>query len=237
MSDVGLPIAAVAVALGVAACFAGQRLFGFLLSLAGFAAGFALASTIAPLFMDGPDPLVILAAGLIAGLAGAFLVRAFFNASVLLAFAAVGGWLGIMAAAAMHAEHLALPAAALGSVIASVSAAVLRAPRWLVIGVTSVAGAAAIVLGGSVALGRWDADPIGSAMASAGAVVDPSQPLPLLILSVLSGRWIEPLTRPIELIAAQPLLLVAIASIAAVGVLVQAAPRGLVARPRMLRSV
>ena len=237
MTDEGILIAALAVGLGAASCFAGQRLFAVLLAVGGFAAGFAVASTVAPVLLGGrSDALTVLGAGVLGGLLGAFLVRAFFNAAVMLAFAAVGGWVGAAAATALGVPHLTVPALAMGGILAAVAAAILQAPRWLVVGVTSLAGAGAIVVGGSIALGRVDPEPLASAAATAAAALDPSQPLLVLLSSLLGGQWLTALTRPVELVAAQPVLVMAVALLAAAGIFVQGSMSGLLPRPRVARS-
>jgi uncharacterized protein DUF4203 len=228
--DVGILTAGLAIVFGVAACFAGQRLFGLLLALGGAVAGFAAGSTLATFLTDRPSDVAVAVAGVIGALVGALLVRAFFSAAVLLAFAAIGGWLGATAATAMEVPHLTVPAAALGAMIASVAAAILQAPRWLVVGATSVVGAAAIVVGGSVALGRFDAGPFAAAVASASEAVDPDRPLLVVVWSLLRGEWLTALLEPVDLIASQPVLVAAIAVVALLGVAVQAMSTGLVPR-------
>jgi hypothetical protein len=139
-----------AIAIGAAFCFAGYRLFIFLMPLWGFAFGFVAGATgVAALFGDGFLATVTgWVVGLVIGLVCALLAYLFYWAAVVLLGASVGyalgaglilglGWWG----------WLAFVVGLLFAFVAVIATIALQVPQLLVVVLTAIGGASAL-LGG-----------------------------------------------------------------------------------------
>jgi len=83
---------------GLIACFAGYRLFRFVLALAGFVLGAVLAGGLFYTFIE-PSNVLALVAGIVGGIVGGFLLGFFYFVGIFIAGAGLGALFGLMAAA------------------------------------------------------------------------------------------------------------------------------------------
>ncbi len=83
---------------GLIACFAGYRLFRFVLVLLGFVLGAVLAGGLFYTFVE-PSNALALIAGILGGALGAFLLGFFYFVGIFIAGAGLGALVGLMAAA------------------------------------------------------------------------------------------------------------------------------------------
>jgi len=148
-----------ALALGAAVCFAGYKFFLFLLPVFGFVAGFWLGSAlVAELFGSGfLSEVTGWIIGIVAGVILAIGSYFFWYVAIVLLAGAVGAWLGggVMAAIGFNPDGILqlLVALAVGAIFA-IGAIVLRAPKWVVLGLTALGGAGTAVSGVLLILGQ-----------------------------------------------------------------------------------
>ena len=148
-----------ALALGAAVCFAGYKFFLFLLPVFGFVAGFWLGSAlVAELFGSGfLSEVTGWIIGIVAGVILAIGSYFFWYVAIVLLAGAVGAWLGggVMAAIGFNPDGILqlLVALAVGAIFA-IGAIVLRATKWVVLGLTALGGAGTAVSGVLLILGQ-----------------------------------------------------------------------------------
>ena len=148
-----------ALALGAAVCFAGYKFFLYLLPVFGFVAGFWLGSAlVAELFGSGfLSEVTGWIIGIVAGVILAIGSYFFWYVAIVLLAGAVGAWLGggVMAAIGFNPDGILqlLVALAVGAIFA-IGAIVLRAPKWVVLGLTALGGAGTAVSGVLLILGQ-----------------------------------------------------------------------------------
>jgi hypothetical protein len=152
-----------AVVAGLLLCFGGLRFFRFLMGLVGLAGGFALgAMGVAVLtktsFLGSTTGWIV---GIVAGLILAGFAIAIYVAGVAVIGGAVGYGVafGVMSALSYDAGSLITQAVAVGvAVVAIVLTFVLNVPRALVVLYTALGGAAVILAGVLIALGKLPLD-------------------------------------------------------------------------------
>lgn len=222
-----------ALGLGALWCFAGYRFFIVLLAVGGFLVGFALGSTLAPgLVGSGGDPQVVgWIAGGIVGLAVAALARYLFHLGVSLLAGALAAWAVTAVAANVGVEAALIPiVAVVGGIVGAILAAVIQAPKWLVVGLTSLSGAAVMVAGGLVLVGR--VEPAAFWSAAQGLRLGPESIL--FGLDTLRARVMSAFMAPVDVLGAEPAGQVAIIALTVLGVSVQARGLGLLPVRRLV---
>lgn len=161
-----LVVAIIAVLIGLAALFAGYRLFRELLPLFAFVVGFVagagfIASWLGEGFLVGILGIVI---GLVLGLGFAFIAYAWWWVGVILATAGFGFALGYSVLPALGIDigliNL-LIGLAVGALFA-IAAVVLRLPRVIIIVETALWGAAAVIAGVLVLFNQVDVADLGT---------------------------------------------------------------------------
>ena len=138
-----LPAAIVLLAAGAVSCFAGYRLFRFVLAIWGFIIGAGLASSM----MGGDSSLAMVVAGLVGGLLGALaLVFAYF-----VGVALVGAGLGALITHVAWSQIAPADPPAAAIIIASVAGAIVAMvlQRYVIVAGTAFAGAWLMVVGGA----------------------------------------------------------------------------------------
>jgi hypothetical protein len=157
MSVGGIIIGLIAVLVGLAFCFAGFRFFLILLPIWGFVVGFQggaqlTAQILGTGFMG--DVIGILA-GLVVGAVFAFLSYLWFGFAItLLAFMMGYGFAsGVLAEVGGKFDLIPIAAGVILGLLFAIGALAFNAPKWLVIGLTGLGGAALVVAGGLVAVG------------------------------------------------------------------------------------
>jgi hypothetical protein len=153
----------VAIVAGLLLCFGGLRFFRFLMAVVGLVGGFALGALgVAVLtktaFLGNVGGWI---AGIVAGLILAGFAVAIYAAGVAVMGGAVGYGLafGVMSALGYDAGALITQAVAIGAaVVAIVLTFLLNVPRALVVLFTALGGAAVILAGALVALGKVPLD-------------------------------------------------------------------------------
>ncbi len=157
-------IALVAVILGAAFCFGGWRFFLLLLPLWGLLVGFNVGTdAVSALFGDGTFATVTSwAVGLVLALVFAVLSYLFYYAAIAVMAGSAGYAIGA-AAWGLIGNDQGVIAFVIGLVVAVVFAAVvlgLNVPRYLVVVLTGLGGAAAIVAGWFILTGQIPTDDI-----------------------------------------------------------------------------
>ncbi len=163
-----LVVAIVALLIGAGLVVAGYRFFLLLLPLFGFVAGFYVGSAaITAIFGNGfLSDVTGWVVGFIGGVAFALLSYFFFIIGVIILAASVGAAVG---AAVMNALGigglLEVLVAAAGAIVLAGAAIVLAVPKYLVIALTAIIGAATAVAGvlllfGTVKLGAFQQGPV-----------------------------------------------------------------------------
>jgi hypothetical protein len=132
----------VSILIGAAQCFAGYRIFKFILGLMGFIIGGILAAGIG--LSLSQEPIIALLAGLVGGLIGGSLLIALYFVGVFLFGAMIGGMLGValFAAAGNIPEPTVLIIVA---VIMGIVALIFQ--KWIITISTSFGGAGSVVTG------------------------------------------------------------------------------------------
>lgn len=145
-----LCVSILALLLGLAALFAGYRLFLVLLPIWGFFAGFFLAvSAVTVLLGDGFLATVLgWAAGFILGLIFGLLSYLFYLAGVAILAGSVGYALGAGLMYAIFADPtlLAFAVGLVAAVIVAIVTLLLNLQKWVIIAITSVGGASGLFL-------------------------------------------------------------------------------------------
>lgn len=227
--------ALLAIGLGALWAFAGYRLFTIALGVFGFLAGFALSSLLVPRLISGGSDLVGVIVGVIAGIVVALLARYLFHLAVTLLAGIVVAWAAAAAATALGAEPSLIPVVTVvGGIAGALLAAMLQAPKWLVVAVTSIGGAAAMVAGGLVLSGRVQSAAFTAGLTGAWEGLRPGPELILLGFDGLQRLLARVVTVPVEILTAEPIHGVAIICLAVLGAFVQARGLGLVPGRRMV---
>lgn len=143
LRDISVPVSVVAVVVGLADCFAGYRIFRFVLGLAGFVLG-AVAGVMIGGHIGNGGELAILIGGLVGGVVGIGLLVALYYVGVFVFGAAVGAMLlGVLGASLGF--QMPLVVVILGAVILGGVALALQ--RVVIILSTALSGAWTAVLG------------------------------------------------------------------------------------------
>jgi hypothetical protein len=147
-----------AVALGAALCLVGYRIFLVLLPIFGFFAGFWLGAEAVSLIF-GTGFLATLTAwvvGFAAGLIGAVLSYLFYMLGVAIVAAGIGAALGsgFMAAFGFETGFLVTIVAITAAIVLAVLTLALNIQKYVIIALTAVGGANALLLGVLVLIGR-----------------------------------------------------------------------------------
>lgn len=153
------------VVIGLVTLLMGYRMFRLLLPMLGFIAGFFIGAQVVALALNEGFLASILGilVGLGAGLLGAYIAYAWWWLGVILAFAATGyavGY-GLLPLIGVDLDLVNVLIGIIFGVAVALIAAAFRLPRVLVIFWTSVWGAAAVVVGVLVVLGRMTVDDLG----------------------------------------------------------------------------
>ncbi len=167
-----------AVVLGLAFCFAGYRVFLILLPIWGFFAGLWLGAEVTTLIFGGgflatTTGLVI---GLVVGLVFAVLSYLFYIIGVALVAASFGWALGagLMAAIGFSSGFLITIVALVVAIIVAILTLVLNLQKYVIIIITAIGGANAIVLSVLLLLGRVSLDTLAGARNSIGPILQDS---------------------------------------------------------------
>jgi hypothetical protein len=157
-----LVMAILAVVIGLAFCFGGWRFFLLLLPIWGFVVGFGLGTeAMRALFGDGTFATVTSwVVGLVIGLVFAGLSYLFYYAAIVILAGTVGYAIGAAAWGLIGNEQgvIAFVLGIVVGVVVAVAALALNVPRYLVIVLTGLGGAAAIVAGWFLLIGKVPAD-------------------------------------------------------------------------------
>lgn len=218
---------ALAIGLGGLWAFAGYRAFILLLAIAGFLAGFGLGSALAPVLLpNGPDGAAVVV-GIVAGILVALFARHLFHVGVSLLAGLLGAWGVTVLAGPLGVEPSLVPIVALvAGIVTAVLACVIQASKWLVIALTSIAGAASIVAGGLVLAGRVQpSDFWAGAAGLTGLRFGPE----LIVLGPegIVRTVVRVITVPADILASQPVAIAAIIAVALLGAFFQARGLGL----------
>lgn len=172
--------AVLAALLGAAFCFAGYRLFLVMLPIWGFFAGFWLGAETSAIilgsgFLGTTTGWVV---GFILGLLGAFLSYLFYIVGVAIIAGAFGAAVGsgIMHAIGFQSGILVGIVALVVALVMVVLTLALRLPKYVIIAISAIGGANAIVLSGLLLFGRASL----ANLTSAGSA----------ILPVLQDSWV-----------------------------------------------
>lgn len=175
--------------VGIAFLFAGYRLFRLLIPIWGFIVGFDVAVAVGRTMLH-TQPLATLTGWILAivvGILFAALAYGYYYVSVVLLGASVGFLLGEAVATALfpHAGVGALIAGIIGAVILALVAIALDLPKALIVVLTALGGASAVVVGALLALGKVSLATLqASAVNGATPVVRSSWWLSLLTLGL-----------------------------------------------------
>lgn len=153
-------IGLLAVAIGLLACFAGYRVFRIVLPVLGFIVGLGLGAQLALTFLGEPyldSPLSWIIA-IVVGVVLASIAFIWWVVSVALTVAGLGYAIGYGLAVGIEANTtLAVTIGAVVAVLFAVVAVALRVPTLIVIIMSALWGASALVGGALVLLGRIEA--------------------------------------------------------------------------------
>ena len=168
-----LTAALFAAALGAAFCFIGYRIFLVLLPIWGFFAGFWLGAEATTLIL-GTGFLATTTSWIVGfgvGLVGAVLSYLFFTLGVALVAAGIGAALGsgFMAAIGFDAGLLMAVVALACAIVAAVLTLAFNIQKYVIIVITAVSGANALLVGALLLLGQV---PLGS-LQTAGNSIEP----------------------------------------------------------------
>lgn len=170
--------ALVAALLGLAFCFMGYRLFLVMLPIWGFFAGFWLgAEGVSLIFGTGFLATVTgWVVGFVAGLIGALLSYLYFIVGVALVAASVGAALGsgLMAAAGFDSGFLAATVAISSGFVVAVLTLLLNLQKYVIIALTALGGANAILLAILLLLGRVSLESVQRAGTAIGPILQDS---------------------------------------------------------------
>jgi hypothetical protein len=145
LGAVSVPVAALAVVLGLVNCFFGYRIFRILLGVYGFLLGAAVGFVLAGVLFEGQGWWVSAVGALAGGLLGAALMAALYYVGVFV----VGAVTGAMLAGAVGAAlGVALPGIVTIVVAIVVGIAAIFFQRVVIVLATSLAGAWMAVIGG-----------------------------------------------------------------------------------------
>jgi hypothetical protein len=167
MTIEGIIVGGLAVLIVLAFAFLGYRFFLVLLPIWGFLAGFAIgANVVASLFGEGFLATITgWGIGFVLALVCAVLAYFFWYAAVVILAGSVGYALGGSALAALGIDPgflTVLAGLALGAVFL-IGALVLNVPKYVIVVLTGLGGAAGIVLGAALVVGRVPVSSLGSA--------------------------------------------------------------------------
>ena len=167
MSVEGILVGGLALLIGLAFAFVGYRFFLILLPIWGFFAGFAIgANAVASLFGEGFLATVTgWGIGFVLALICAVLAYLFWYAAVVILAGSVGYALGgsVLSAIGIDPGFLTFIAGvALGAVFL-IGALVLNVPKYVIVVLTGIGGAAGMVLGASLIVGRVPVAALGDA--------------------------------------------------------------------------
>lgn len=173
MSLETLAVAIVAILVGAGLVVAGYRFFLILLPIFGFVAGFYVGSAaITAIFGSGfLADVTGWIVGFIGGVAFALLSYFFYIVGVIILAGALGASIGAALASAIGLGNvLEFLLAAVGAIVLAGAAVVLAVPKYLVIAVTAILGAATVVAGvmllfGVIKLGALQEGPVDAVMA------------------------------------------------------------------------
>jgi hypothetical protein len=153
-----LIVGILALLIGIAFCFAGYRFFRILIAVWGFLAGFLLTAQAFTAYSGGH--FLVSAIGLIiaviVGLVFAVLAYYLYVAAVVILSASVGFWIGtgLLAALGYSSQStLALIVGLILAIILAILALALNLTKFLIIIITSLGGASAIIAGVLLLLG------------------------------------------------------------------------------------
>lgn len=157
MSVGGIIIGLIAILVGMAFCFAGFRFFLILLPIWGFVVGFQGGAQLTAYILGTGflgDVIGILA-GLVVGAAFAFLSYLWFGFAIALLSFMIGFELasGVLAGVGGKYDLIPLAAGVILGLLFAIGAVAFNAPKWLVVALTALGGAALVVAGGLVAVG------------------------------------------------------------------------------------
>ncbi len=177
MSWEGIVVGGLALLVGLAFTFVGYRFFLILLPIWGFLAGFAIgANAVASLFGEGfLSTITGWGIGFILALVCAVLAYLFWYAAVVILAGSVGYAIGGSALGAIGIDPgflTFLAGIALGAVFL-IAALVLNVPRYVIVILTGLGGAAGVVLGVALVVGRVPVAALGDA-GLLGAVINDS---------------------------------------------------------------
>jgi hypothetical protein len=157
-----LVMAILAVVIGLAFAFAGWRFFLLLLPLWGFVVGFSLGTeAMRSLFGDGTFATVTSwVVGLVIALVFAALSYLYYYAAIAILAGTVGYVVGASAWGLIGNEQgvIAFVIGIVVGVVVAIAALALNVPRYLVIVLTALGGAAAIIAGWFLLIGKVPAD-------------------------------------------------------------------------------
>jgi hypothetical protein len=157
-----LVMAILAVVIGLAFAFAGWRFFLLLLPLWGFVVGFSLGTeAMRSLFGDGTFATVTSwVVGLVIALLFAALSYLYYYAAIAILAGTVGYVVGASAWGLIGNEQgvIAFVIGIVVGVVVAIAALALNVPRYLVIVLTALGGAAAIIAGWFLLIGKVPAD-------------------------------------------------------------------------------
>jgi hypothetical protein len=172
MSLEGFLLGIIALAVGAAFTFYGFKFFLILLPLWAFVAGFAAgAQAMSVLFGDGFLATVLgWVIGFVTGAAFAIISYLWYWAAVVLLGIAVGYQLGVGLMALINITgFLSIAIGVIVGVVFAVGTIVLGVPRALVVVLTALGGAATVVAGALLIIGRIQTEDLGSGLV--GAVI------------------------------------------------------------------
>ena len=167
MTFEGIIVGGLAVLIGLAFAFLGYRFFLILLPIWGFFAGFAIgANAVASLFGEGFLATITgWGIGFVLAIICAVLAYLFWYAAVVILAGSVGYALGGSALAAIGIDPgflTFIAGVALGAVFL-IGALVLNVPKYVIVVLTGIGGAAGIVLGAALIIGKVPVSSLGSA--------------------------------------------------------------------------
>ncbi len=192
-------VAAIALLVGAGFTFAGFRFFIILLPIWAFVAGLlGGAQAVGLIFGDGFLATVLgWGVGVVVGLVFAVLSYLFYWVAVVILGASVGYsiGLGFMAAIGIDFGFLAAAVGIVLGVIFAIGVIILGVPKYLVVVLTALGGAAAVLAGVFLLLGRIQLDAM--SMGAVGAIVRDSV-LWLVVWLVLAGLGIASQLRAMD---------------------------------------
>jgi hypothetical protein len=166
-------VAILALLLGAALCFAGYRLFLVLLPIWGFFAGFWLGAEAVSLFFGGGflGTVTGWVVGFIVGLFGALFSYLFYILGIAFIAAGFGAALGsgFMQAIGFDPGFIVVGVAIISAIIMAGLVILLNIQKYVIVAITAIGGANAMILGVLLLLGRVQLD----TLAGAGSSIRP----------------------------------------------------------------